>query len=109
MQCGLIFVGYGYTIIIICVDEQAALRWLLPLSCQQQKKWTTACHVYPTCTGVALVKVGLELCGLHRCDGERVLSLVKRLGSKCCGMVFDWDRTLCTTKTGAAPVVGKQL
>ena len=48
-----------------------------------------------------------EQCGMHRCDGEGVLALVRRLGPACCGIVFDWDRTLCTTKAGAAPLVGK--
>jgi hypothetical protein len=36
-----------------------------------------------------------------------VLALVRRLGAACAGVVFDWDRTLCSSKAGARPVEGK--
>ena len=46
-------------------------------------------------------------CGLHRADGDGVVALVQRLGASCFAIVFDWDQTLCSTKSGAAPVVGR--
>ena len=32
---------------------------------------------------------------------------MRRLGRRCHALVFDWDQTLCTTKSGNAPVVGR--
>ena len=48
-------------------------------------------------------------CGLHRADGEGVVALVQRLGARCFAIVFDFDQTLCSTKSGAAPVVGRHV
>ena len=46
-------------------------------------------------------------CGLHRADGDGVVALVQRLGASCYAIAFDFDQTLCSTKSGAAPVVGR--
>ena len=35
------------------------------------------------------------------------MALVRRLGASCHALVFDWDQTLCSTKSGAAPVIGR--
>ena len=35
--------------------------------------------------------------------------MVQRLGTTCFAIVFDFDQTLCSTKSGAAPVVGRHL
>lgn len=48
-----------------------------------------------------------DQCGLHRADGDGVVALAQRLGAKCFAIVFDFDQTLCSTKSGAAPVVGR--
>ena len=48
-------------------------------------------------------------CGLHRADGDGVVALVQRLGTSCLAIVFDFDQTLCSTKSGAAPVVGRHV
>lgn len=34
---------------------------------------------------------------------------MQRLGTSCFAIVFDFDQTLCSTKSGAAPVVGRHV
>jgi hypothetical protein len=46
-----------------------------------------------------------EQCRLVHGDGEDVAALVHTLQPH--AIFLDWDRTLCTTRTGGSPLVGK--
>ena len=54
---------------------------------------------------IACERASCEVCGITCGDGDDVASLIESTRARC--VFLDFDRTLCSTKTGASPLHGR--